>query len=193
MSDNNRAFLLILSYVLEAAAQILKRIAGPSAKQPERIKSLLDSAFDHFRDAGAEPNRMTFDGEYLRWGDMAWPAVSGPHRKGFLPDGTYAIDWKHCTDDKSLGAPYRIGDVAFWVPLVNSPQADDAGRRGFGIHPDGNVPGTAGCVGIQPAAGEDSVAHCRSFWEKVKATPLAERPRELEVWQPCWVKGSCPV
>lgn len=191
MTERTGQILVIVAFVLEAIAQILRRVAGGAKARPSdlnRVRQVLD----HFRDADSSPARMTFDGETLRWGDMAWPAKSGPHGKGFLPPGEYGIDWKHCAEGKGLERPYRVGDVAFWVPLVNSAEADAEGRGHFGIHPDGNVPGTAGCVGIQPAQG-DAALHCRSFWERVKATRLEDRPQVLEVWQPCWVKGECPV
>ena len=79
---------------------------------------------------------------------QSWPAISGPHGKGQLPPGKYLIG--EPIEIKSSAAkfnPYRdkIG-FAWWCRLTPLFETD---RTGFGIHPDGNIPGTLGCIGIQ--------------------------------------------
>ena len=75
-----------------------------------------------------------------------WPGVSGPHGNGPLPAGDY------------LG-----GSLREKPDLPKSPFCDPSGncwfyplnptfptnRTALGIHPDGNVPGTAGCIGVK--------------------------------------------
>ncbi len=39
---------------------------------------------------------------------------------------------------------YCDGAGTVWQPITSSFPTN---RMGFGIHPDGNVPGTAGCIG----------------------------------------------
>ena len=47
-------------------------------------------------------------------------------------------------------------------------------RHGFGIHPDGNLPGTKGCVGLQGA-------DIKKSWDKWMRTSLKGRPDSLQV------------
>jgi hypothetical protein len=78
----------------------------------------------------------------------SWPAVSGPHGKGTLPVGLYFIGPAVELDSKSLeNQPYcDKNGFAWWCPLG---PAFSTARTGFGIHPDGNIPGTKGCIGIK--------------------------------------------
>jgi hypothetical protein len=93
---------------------------------------------------------LTFDGSHLRWGGESWSAVSGPHGKGRLPAGWYTVEVDRRTAQMRSG---QLGDgyhdretgLEWFVPLTPD---QSIGRTGLGIHPDGNVPGTLGCVGI---------------------------------------------
>ncbi len=78
----------------------------------------------------------------------SWPAVSGPHGKGSLPPGLYNIGQAIELDSKSPeNQPYcDKSGLAWWCPLK---PAFITGRSGFGIHPDGNILGTKGCIGIK--------------------------------------------
>ncbi len=77
-----------------------------------------------------------------------WAAVSGPFGKGKLPSWEYLIGKP--VEIKSTAAkfdPYRDkSGFAWWCKLKPLFETD---RSGFGIHPDGNIPGTLGCVGIK--------------------------------------------
>lgn len=97
-------------------------------------------------------DELRFDGSTLRWGSETWPAVSGPHGNGRLPEGMYTVEVHRRTEQSSsLGKGFidRETGLGWFVPL--SPD-QHIGRTGLGIHPDGNVPGTLGCVGITARA-----------------------------------------
>lgn len=64
-----------------------------------------------------------------------------------------------------------ITSKAWFIPL----QARfSTNRHGLGIHPDGNVPGTLGCIGLQ---GMDA----SKFWRKWNSMAKALRPTALTV------------
>ncbi len=77
-----------------------------------------------------------------------WPAISGPYGKGKLPSGKYLIT--EPVEIKSTAIkynPYRDKTgFTSWCRLTPLFETD---RFGFGIHPDGNIPGTLGCIGIR--------------------------------------------
>ncbi len=77
-----------------------------------------------------------------------WHAISGPYGKGKLPSGQYLIT--EPVEIKSIANkynPYRDKTgFAWWCRI--KPQFETV-RSGFGIHPDGNIPGTLGCIGIR--------------------------------------------
>ena len=187
---NENMVLLMVAIALETIAAFLRKNAKPLVFDSAFEISFTNRVMAALEDeAGDEPDPdvMTFDGQSLRWNGHSWPATSGPHGKGALPPGEYGIDWKHCTEDPSLTGGYRLGDVAFWIPLVNSTEADAVGRGHFGIHPDGSGEGTSGCIGISTEAA------ATEFWT-MKAMWISERPQRLKVWQPCWEKpDGCPV
>lgn len=69
------------------------------------------------------------------------PAVSGPWGNGKLPAGTYGgRNLRDRSGNKAMTCPDGEG----WsLDLDNK-----GGRTELRIHPDGNVPGTQGCVGV---------------------------------------------
>ncbi|MCP4704584.1 MAG: murein L,D-transpeptidase [candidate division Zixibacteria bacterium] len=77
-----------------------------------------------------------------------WPAISGPFGKGKLPAGEYYIT--EPVEIKSTAKkyePYRDKTgFAWWCRIIAQFETE---RSGFGIHPDGNIPGTLGCIGIR--------------------------------------------
>jgi hypothetical protein len=93
-------------------------------------------------------NALVFDGDYLfdlyDHEGKKWLARSGPWGKGPAPPGLYtmgkAYDWAEphpsFTDQHGL---------CWWAPLTPLFETE---RSGFGIHPDGGVEGTKGCIGI---------------------------------------------
>jgi hypothetical protein len=78
---------------------------------------------------------------------VTWRARSGPMGEGFLPSGPYTIDAlveyvKHSKEMRDYRD--RAGN-GWWCPIT--PQFPTH-RNGLGIHPDGGMPGTHGCIGI---------------------------------------------
>lgn len=94
-----------------------------------------------------------------------WDAVSGS-RSGAneLPPGMYAIDRPGLTAYTSaIPNPFRDqtgqGFFVAIYPLFNTTRGQTGGR--LGIHPDGNVPGTDGCIGIKNDA--------KSFYDALRS------------------------
>lgn len=108
----------------------------------------------------------------LVWGEKTYEAVSGPHGNGSLPEGYYDVFTDKVVDDPNMGAAYCLGGICFFIPI--QPKFETH-RYGFGIHPDGNVPGTLGCIGL---TGMNSVS---SFWTDWNFTPFRNRPTLLYV------------
>lgn len=72
-------------------------------------------------------------------------ARSGPWGKGPLPCGKYLVE-KPVALDVEPESPYSDGLGFAWFARLLPQFATE--RSGFGIHPDGNVPGTKGCIGL---------------------------------------------
>ena len=100
-----------------------------------------------------------------------YSAVSGGYGKGELPDGVYRVDVRGTVAGSHLGAGFKAGGVGFFIPIEH---ATDSSRSGLGIHPDGNDPGTLGCIGIAPT---DAAA----FLKQWTAMAVSRRPTTLEV------------
>ena len=72
-------------------------------------------------------------------------AVSGGYGKGALPDGEYIIEKCYkLKDDGKQKAFKRDGEP--WVATI-TPQFE-TDRKELLIHPDGNIEGTLGCIGV---------------------------------------------
>lgn len=120
-----------------------------------------------------EPGAMIFDRgeEILYWGKETYSARSGPHGKGALPPGRYTIRVRHCVEGSHLAVGFEAASGKRWfIPLGD----DVPDRGGFGIHPDGGVPGTLGCVGLDRLDAD-------FFWTRWNRTPMNERPAWLDV------------
>ena len=111
----------------------------------------------------------------LKWGSDEYEVVSGGYGKGEIPEGTYDIErYNAVVGDKSTmksGFVNPTNGGGWFLPLTPK---FATGRHGFGIHPDGNLPGTKGCVGLQ---GADS----KKFWDKWMKTVMKVRPSSLIV------------
>ena len=71
-----------------------------------------------------------------------WFSVSGPWGKGKLPEGTYnGNNLRKRKDNKAMICPNGSGWSLDLNPTFNTD------RTLLRIHPDGNVPGTEGCIG----------------------------------------------
>ena len=110
----------------------------------------------------------------LSWiGKGNWDAVSGPKHK--LPNGIYTVSRREITTyTNKIGKSFQDkGGKGFFIPIY--PQFDTTrGKTGgrLGIHPDGGVYGTAGCIGIR----ENS----KSFYDTV-ALSASDATLTLEV------------
>ncbi len=85
---------------------------------------------------------------------LSWNAVSGPFGAGALPYGLYDIARREITGyTNKVDIPYRDKTgMGFFIPIYpkfNTNRGKTGGR--LGIHPDGNKPGTLGCIGITDA------------------------------------------
>ena len=138
----------------------------------------LDS---HGRTHDTRHHGLFADGELI-WGRSRFHARSGPWGNGALPDGVYIVDPIHNQHGKQihnkgmeLDTKDKAGNrshVAFKIPIA----AEDKSvhRTALFIHPDGNVKGTQGCIGI---VGADAL-HFWNLWEKC---PRKQRPTRLLV------------
>jgi len=86
----------------------------------------------------------------LKWFPDEYEVITGGYGKGAIPDGIYDIEiYKAVEGDKTSMKTGFINSATgrgWFLPL--SPKFSTT-RHGFGIHPDGNLPGTKGCVGLQ--------------------------------------------
>jgi hypothetical protein len=97
---------------------------------------------------------------------LTWRAVSGPFGAGQLPAGIYDIARREITEyTNKVDIPYRDKTgMGFFVPIYPKFQTNRGKTGGrLGIHPDGNKPGTLGCIGI-------TEANTRSFHDAIKQT-----------------------
>lgn len=75
-----------------------------------------------------------------------WEAASGPWGNGALPSGPYTIGHMYRYGATGMGSYRDSAGNAWWCPI--SPQFSTP-RTGLGIHPDGGVAGTKGCIGLK--------------------------------------------
>lgn len=111
------------------------------------------------------------------WGELVWDnkkyrVLSGPWDRGVLPNGEYEVKkYNVCVGD-ALGVGYAIGSNTRWTIPIKPKFLTD--RDGLEIHPDGNIEGTRGCIGI---IGDDA----KKFWKDWNDIAMAERPTDLTV------------
>jgi hypothetical protein len=143
---------------------------GPRGPKPSGGPTVAIRPRLHYRVSALREGKKQSIGS-LTWGQETFQARSGPYGKGSLPDGVYSISFNTVGDGNGLGKSFRIGNLAFFVPIT--PRFATA-RNGFGIHPDGNVPGSEGCIvfDAEPAA---------RFWKKWSSTAPNDLPDTLEV------------
>lgn len=109
----------------------------------------------------------------LTWGDDQYNVVSGPWSKGAIPNGDYAVKSRNVVEGSQLGSGFEDNQTGkrWFIPVE---ALFSTNRGGFGIHPDGNVEGTQGCVGL---VGRDA----SRFFIKWLNTKLSDRPTGLRV------------
>lgn len=80
---------------------------------------------------------------------------SGGYGKGAAPKGEYvAHSYMNITPDFPQSDAYMKFGIGFFVRIDPTFQCD---RSDLGIHFDGNVPGTLGCIGLQCSKFEDAI------------------------------------
>ena len=72
-------------------------------------------------------------------------ALSGGYGKGALPEGKYIIESCYKLKDNGKQKAFKR-DGKPWVAKLNPQFKTD--RTNLLIHPDGNVEGTLGCIGV---------------------------------------------
>ena len=95
-----------------------------------------------------------------------WNAVSGQYGVGVLPVGLYDISRREITEyTNKIDLPFQDkSGKGFFVPIYpkfNTNRGKSGGR--LGIHPDGNKPGTLGCIGI-------TNSNSKSFHDEIRLT-----------------------
>ena len=113
-----------------------------------------------------KPMVFSISNEILIMDGKTYRAVSGPYGKGALPNGSYQVLELVDLDITEKSKPYCIGDICFWIPLI--PDIETA-RTGLGIHPDGNVKGSLGCIAIES---EDDCVLFRCYFKKLNPEKL---------------------
>jgi hypothetical protein len=110
----------------------------------------------------------------LIWGAENYKSVTGPYGEGQLPIGDYRIEIYKAVDSNQLKNSYEntLTGSRWFIPI--DPQFSTH-RYGFGIHPDGNKPGTLGCIGIK-------AQDASSFWTRWRNTPMTARPTKVSVY-----------
>ena len=113
-----------------------------------------------------------FNGSTLtRIGGGSWTARSGSSNFKSAPSGIYEIgrliDLFFCKDT----VPYCDKSKHCWFCPIEP--VFDTVRSGLGIHPDGNLPGTQGCIGVSRQYNNTEklqkiLANCRGQYLKVK-------------------------
>lgn len=110
--------------------------------------------------------------ETITWGNESYKAVSGPHGKGKLPPGSYNVLTRNVVTGTGLSRSFRDRNGTAWfIPI--SPLFSTA-RDGLGIHPDGGISGTLGCIGL---SGDDAAR----FWTRWNSLAMGARPQRLAV------------
>jgi hypothetical protein len=92
-----------------------------------------------------------FDKDNYLWGNNdhlnCFPCSRKYYGKGRLPKGLYKIKKPIKLKDCEKNIPYRDIYNNYWFCPIEPMFKTD--RSGLGIHPDGNLPGTLGCIGVR--------------------------------------------
>lgn len=72
-----------------------------------------------------------------------WESLSGGHGKGTIPHAIFTFGKPSLLTDIEANKAFK-GQGCWVIPLI--PDSVLLGRDSFAIHPDGNVPGTLGCI-----------------------------------------------
>ena len=94
--------------------------------------------------------------------DLSFPALSGKWGKGYLPLGEYKISAPYRMDDVKKNIAYKRERFPWMAAIVPQFKTD---RDNLAIHPDGNIEGTLGCIGL---LNYDTLCYyaLKSVWKK---------------------------
>lgn len=111
----------------------------------------------------------------LHFNNIIIPYISGRWGKGPAPKGKYL-----CRElrelDKKFEDFFRFAqfDIGFFMPIEPEFESD---RYALGIHPDGGIEGTLGCIGLRLGSKEEG----DQFVQEVKNYFLEEDILEVEI------------
>jgi hypothetical protein len=115
----------------------------------------------------------------LRTSVGGWNAIPGLVHGG----PPFGINWNGFSNHGGAGYGYRDGkpghkgEQGFWLPLINSAQADAEKGSAFGIHPT-RLDGSMGCVNF--LTGDEG----RDFYKRMSELPVSMRPAQLHILPP---------
>lgn len=98
-------------------------------------------------------------------------ANSGGYGNGCLEHGVYKIESAKLLPEGDEWAPYKREDKPWWAPITPLFKTK---RTSLGIHPDGGVPGTLGCLGL--------LENDMLFYKILLDTKLVQKKVELTVY-----------
>jgi len=101
----------------------------------------------------------------LYFKDLMVKVMSGPYGDGYLAFGTY----KGYRIKEETREAFAMFGVGWQLPLRN---AETGVERGYAVHPDGNVPGSKGCVACQFETKEDNIKlkNMIKYWLEVHSS-----------------------
>lgn len=97
---------------------------------------------------------------------------SGGWGKGAAPKGKYLVKgFRNITASHPNADAYTLFGIGFFVDLIPQFETD---RTLLGIHFDGNVPGTLGCIGLQCSNIDDAIRVRNLFRDALESTNVIE-------------------
>jgi len=130
----------ILNFFLSRKQKDL--VADVSAPEPTPNENLILVRYDKIE------NTLATGVLFFRNFEIAFK--SGGWGKGAAPKGEYkAVSYRN-----ESGNAYSLFNIGFFVHIVPQFETD---RTELGIHFDGSVPGTLGCIGLQCSNVEDAI------------------------------------
>lgn len=147
---------------------------GDQGGDPDWYGYCLDDPVNAVDPLGLQ--RMEFDreNERLTWYEAngtaggSFEARSGPYGKGALPEGRYKGTNLRPRTKKGMTCPDGTG----WSVDVNTASGQGNGRTDLRVHPDGNVQGTEGCIGIDCKDSDAVENKLRRFFEHNSTIPI---------------------
>jgi len=138
-----------LQFLLKILSMLLKKLSKSSEKkqsstpvnQPSQTEKPSLSFSFNATIKGKESNGT------LSIGGKSWPAISGRWGNGYLPEGRYiAYGFNEESGDAYTFKDENGRKVGFYIRLEPQFKTD---RTQLLIHPDGNIEGTLGCIGLK--------------------------------------------